>query len=667
MESASAYSVNKDYILYKKTKSGNDYYLYYNDASDTFMITDSSPRINLNKDPNGCGGFNGNDDVISAHDYTNCTGLVIKPSGSNTWFDQARYSFEIGDFDHTETISVSGGYIYDWGSSLDTVNGSRQFARSHSGDTSANCDSPNWNGADKCSVLIIFNPSYSGDFKITLDNDANSASHEYTYDGPKHKSYRTLTFHPNGGSVTDSPSDSSAIWPHMSGTDLLREYVKGVDVTQFPTPTREDCGFVGWSHETSGGDIHPSVSMDSDVDLYAQWSCFHLEPAVSVSPLAIAAGESFNVNPTINNSGNSSSATASYSLVKTITNPNEPGATTSGSGTFAANSGPVTVLGYTETDTDYVAATHICFVLTVSPHSALDPGSVSSSPPACVVIGKSPKTQVWGGDLLAGSEVQTSTSTPNGITFGSWVEYAIFATGSIKRAGSGSAFSGTGMTGATACGYSTLTFTNGSSSTCNEPPSLGGYTVQEFKNISDSFPGTTPIAGTVIVNNLSGTYLDSSPADLVLNSNNDITTSIVIKKPSGRVVINNNQKYVDGSYNSIYGLPQLVIIAHEIVINDGVTDVDSWLVANDGTGSVKTCSSEAKIVDDCNNPLVVNGPVITDELYLWRTAGADKIAGSGNPAELFNLRADTYLWVLARNSRAGRISTVNTTELPPRL
>jgi hypothetical protein len=54
------------------------------------------------------------------------------------------------------------------------------------------------------------------------------------------------------------------------------------------------------------------------------------------------------------------------------------------------------------------------------------------------------------------------------------------------------------------------------------------------------------------------------------------------------------------------------------------------------------------------------------KLYLQRTAGSGVGVSSGDPAEVFNLRPDAYLWAMVHASASGKIQTVYATELPPR-
>ena len=57
---------------------------------------------------------------------------------------------------------------------------------------------------------------------------------------------------------------------------------------------------------------------------------------------------------------------------------------------------------------------------------------------------------------------------------------------------------------------------------------------------------------------------------------------------------------------------------------------------------------------------------MANHLLLRRTAGAGRGAASGDPAEVFNLRPDAYLWASYMQRDANKVRTVKTTELPPR-
>lgn len=365
---------------------------------------------------------------------------------------------------------------------------------------------------------------------------------------------------------------------------------------------------------------------------------------------------------------------------------------------YAGPTNPTIPLGdtglpqYSTNDTDYDAGTKLCYKLSVLPHSNSDSGWVDSAENSCVVVGKRPKTRILGSDLLVrgGTDTSISSKTVGGSsrTFGSWVEYAIFATGSITKTASGSAFADTGMptdnSVSAACRYSTLSFVNvpttpeGSTVCTGTGGTIGGYSnISAVPNIGSSFTADNAnLSGTVMPQNLgSGVY----PAASLTMGNPAIPSVLpgarsVIIKAAGTVKIVGDLLYSNGPYTRISDVPQLVIIAGNIDIADNVKRIDAWLVAKDGY--INTCSSyngatlavnAGLSVNMCQNKLVVNGPVMANNLYLRRTAGSESGTKSGDPAEEFNLRAYVYLWAYSRASGIGHIQTVYTTELPPRL
>ena len=166
-------------------------------------------------------------------------------------------------------------------------------------------------------------------------------------------------------------------------------------------------------------------------------------------------------------------------------------------------------------------------------------------------------------------------------------------------------------------------------------------------NLSASFPG------------------NSAAGDITLSGSTLAAGKTVILKVNGTVTITGNQLYEDIQYMNSSQLPQLIIIANNINIQDNVTNIDAWLVASD---KINTC---ANIVGNlsaslCANQLIVNGPVSTNSLMLRRTAGSGTGNNSGNPAEIFNLRADTFLWAENFAKNNPKAQSVYLTELPPR-
>jgi hypothetical protein len=262
--------------------------------------------------------------------------------------------------------------------------------------------------------------------------------------------------------------------------------------------------------------------------------------------------------------------------------------------------------------------------------------------------------------------------------YGSWGEYGIMATGLIKGIGSGSAFAGRGLAHATTCSYSFLILANATTGDCKTTPAAnyGGFkTGQTIPDVAASFPVSSAAAtlsgNSLDVSALNGTYKTAGnitltggtlPAGrtIVINTYNPAT------KKYADITIAGNITYTTSALTSASQIPQLVLIAGNINIQDNVTQVDGWLSAE---GTLNTCSNVNRTsitINNCNKLLTINGPVMAKDVQLWRTAGSQDGDDSGAPAEVFNLRPDAYLWGLSRSAQSGRLETVYTHELPPR-
>jgi hypothetical protein len=333
--------------------------------------------------------------------------------------------------------------------------------------------------------------------------------------------------------------------------------------------------------------------------------------------------------------------------------------------------------------------TQICYTLSVQPYK--QGGAWRHSAPDCVRVSKQPKLQVWGHDVYTRGNIDTGTTEVNDAgtnkLFGSWVEYGGFSVKANKGFASASGLNG-GNTNTDATDaanlWNKLTFANVNNALTTSPPNHGGYTLPSgLPTITSQFIG--PASGGVLQGNLgnvdSGTYV---VGNFTLNAS-DVGLSpstgkgkVIIIVSSGTIEIDGNITYRGPNpgdvFTKIDELPQVIIIAKNINIKNAVTQVDAWLLAVDKTtpasGAINTCSdvslATSLTVDICNNPLTVNGPVVARHLYLRRTAGSDSVAAAGTPAEVFNMRPDTFLWAQARAGQAGKVQTVYSVELPPR-
>ena len=127
-------------------------------------------------------------------------------------------------------------------------------------------------------------------------------------------------------------------------------------------------------------------------------------------------------------------------------------------------------------------------------------------------------------------------------------------------------------------------------------------------------------------------------------------------------------------YTSISQIPQLIMIAKHIIFKQDVTHLDGWLIADEVTtcdptpiGTWNSTVNRNSInSENCNKQLTINGPVITKKLNLYRTAGMNGYETNGQPAEIFYLGPETYLWSYNQAQRFSQATTTYQRELAPR-
>jgi len=324
---------------------------------------------------------------------------------------------------------------------------------------------------------------------------------------------------------------------------------------------------------------------------------------------------------------------------------------------------------------DLPTGTRVCFALSVQPRANNDTNWAHSKP-VCSVVGKKPKIQVWGGDIKVAGNIETSTTVKNmagtNKTFGSWVEYGVFSVGTNNRLASGSGL--VNQTDNNQVTWSKLTFANKDETGAN---AFGGYTnasgfpaAPDVAGYFSALQNKQPIgAGSVDVGSLtfntSGAPVVRTAGDITLTGGTIPGGKSVVIISTGTVTIAGNLNYSDGPFTNVSQIPQLVIIAKNINIQNAAGHVDAWLIAS---GTINTCSdfSGNLTSNKCSTELDVNGPVITGKLLLNRTAGSETDDHSGDPAERFNLRPDAFLWAQLLAEGSNKAQTVYSTELPPR-
>jgi hypothetical protein len=437
----------------------------------------------------------------------------------------------------------------------------------------------------------------------------------------------------------------------------------------------------------------------------AQAPRYNLTPTVTVNPSsAIEPGQNVTASPTVSATGGVIATNIAWQLSRFVVPAGRavPGATANGTapttyyGNGATNeangtrnfaTGATRLADSSKASESLAAGSRICYALSVRPYTNANALNYwSHSAPSCVVVAKKPKVQVLGADLIVGratayntartSNIVTSTTSVDGLTYGSWSEYGIIPSGTVFGMASGAMYVD-GSPANNLCDLSVLTISNNTGTNC-VATQVGRYvTGATAPNVASRFTSTRAISGPAAdtVNLPTGVYTANN-GNLQLSSSQPIPKGkwIVINDPNSSVTITSNITYANTNLNSIKDIPQVVIIAQNIIIADSVTNVDAWLITN-GTGNagyINTCSlipagSPASLTSNkCNQRLTINGPVQANKLYMYRTAGSGPGAASGDPAEVFNLRSDAYLWATSYSSGGGRLPTVSTKELPPR-
>lgn len=462
---------------------------------------------------------------------------------------------------------------------------------------------------------------------------------------------------------------------------------EGVNKAIPVTLTKSDEYLWEWINVNNSNGIQFTVPFNS---IFSEVSCiaYDLTPLLSVDSSTVEPGSVVTTSSRVHNNGPTNSNPTQWQISR-FTLPSGAGIPNAGGGTSGSAPcggfypGPCTVIssgnqGFNVGDTglpqvanqvdDLPVGSRICYALSVQPYRH-DTNDWRHSAPACVKVGKKPKVQVWGGDVISRGAIRTSTTTKNtgsGMrTFGSWGEYGVFSLGSNNAMASGSGLVGGGSPSSNQGSWSALTFANKSGI-------FGSYVSLPAKSaVASYFMGraSSPLPSTnVSLTGLTGVLRYNGGSDVIINASTiGASQSVVVVAPNANVRIVGNINYTNGPLMNVKQIPQVVIVAANIWIAGGVTNVDSWLVAS---SSVVTCADVAPGAqlssNICNNALTINGPVISNSLYLRRTAGANTGAQSGDPAERINLRADAYLWAKSQTTVDGNATTVFTYELPPR-
>lgn len=400
------------------------------------------------------------------------------------------------------------------------------------------------------------------------------------------------------------------------------------------------------------------------------------KPLVEASSPVVTLGEDFSFYFKVQNVSVNSGAT-DYDLRVVDSSGNVIHSSTGNTPTIRAT--PYSLPTYTGTALPSHGGA-VCATLTVQ-------GGAKTAGPVCIAIGKKPLFQVWNGDVWAGGAFNDGSGVcnvdasspgsvigaPNVGAGGSWGEYGVFALGEIKDFGSAAQPRHSGQPA------TKLSFSNtnpaGPGYYHGNPLTHGRCLTDALNHFGSSYDATIGSAGTVTNVNISGSGPGQGHRILVAGdslvkmgggSSKITQEKTIVVRTEGTMTIATDIRYQTTGITGIDKIPQVLLMADNIIIKGNVGRIDAWLVAKN---TIYTCDmlTGSLTTGDCNpgTPLVINSPVITNEIKLRRTHGAD--AGRRNvPAEKFNLRPDVYLRAYADKKVKPQVRTVREQELPPR-
>lgn len=301
-----------------------------------------------------------------------------------------------------------------------------------------------------------------------------------------------------------------------------------------------------------------------------------------------------------------------------------------------------------------------CFAISVSPHKLLSSETQEEqdrkiswihSRPLCALSVRKPSFSVWNNGIYSKNGITTTRTYfhKNNYTyrFGSWVEYEAISNSQISGFSSGSQHSeenpGKG-----------ITFSNNSSN-------LGHAGYLDSGNINN-------ILNQILSKKGEANTSYEEHDNLKIEHNNTLDKSI---KTS--IIKSKKNIHISGNlYNSKPDQMRIIIANGTVSISKNVKNIDAWIIAN----KIVTCSEDIGLdkisfVNDnnCSNQLIINGPINTESLKLYRTHGSVSIDSNTSQygksvSEIINLRPNAYIWSL--NNGSSQPMTTHTKELPVR-
>jgi hypothetical protein len=331
----------------------------------------------------------------------------------------------------------------------------------------------------------------------------------------------------------------------------------------------------------------------------------------------------------------------------------------------------------------------ICRAFWVNPAS-VTVGAVGTE--TCIRIVAKPYLKVYGGDVAAGSGLETAPDTCTSNTNAAITSWNKRNTGPVANhyAGAGVQYAGFALRAITdfatgrgnSVGQTTPSWLSFANSTgVNNGNGQYGGTFGSVPCINDYYslrPTTTTGLPANVTAMVTGTYGATGGVTLTggnVNPGENITVYI-----DGNVFINSNITYTPNWSFSNTPLFQLVVRGN-IYIGNGVTQLDGVYIAQrNGAvgGTIYTCATAAAaptltngaFYNGCNSKLTVNGAFMANSVEFLRTSGslsqgtANEPSGASNAGEVFNFNPSLWM-VQPLQSGGGAGSYDAITSLPP--
>lgn len=293
----------------------------------------------------------------------------------------------------------------------------------------------------------------------------------------------------------------------------------------------------------------------------------------------------------------------------------------------------------------------------------------------CSTVAAAPYLAAVGGTVWAGGSVVAPYTRVSGFhgtattAYGSFGDYGVFAVGPVDFFGSASLLGQSETMSGMVNGP--LTFANTSR--------LGRFVTThrvvdqsaQYASASHS-AGVLNAAGGVVA---SGVYKASGNVTLdasVLSPG----THAVVYAPNYTITIRGDIAYNTTGVSSFSGVPSLVLVAKDIVIDKNVSRIDAnifltlgaLVACAQGPAVAGVASGAISLTGECSKPLVINGAVAAGgtatKLVFNRSFGGNAAA---TPAEMIRMRPEVFLTPYERvQQNSTTLTTVDETELPVR-